>query len=151
MGNLVCLARTVKKSKLVVIFSTGCGENSWSGDEATDKQMASMIKIMSLSSSTPAKLITVLLAIAGPDFLHTYNTYTTPFDVENWLGYDEEGTLTRLSEAGELFKAPPALKAEGEEVGDENENEKEKPRASPKAEEEEVGEENEKPPQRQKV
>ena len=112
MGNLVCLARTVKKSKPVVLFSAGCGENSGGGEEATDKQMAAMMKRMSLSSSTAAELIAVLLAIAGPEFLHTYSTYATPFDVERWTSGDEDESLRRLYEAGELLK-------EGEEIVDE--------------------------------
>ena len=90
MGNLVCLARTTaKKSKPMVLFSAGCGENTGRGEgEATDKQMSSKMKKMGLSTSTTAEFIAVLLSLAGPEFLPTYSS-SGPFDVETWAVCDK--------------------------------------------------------------
>ncbi|GMI37135.1 hypothetical protein TeGR_g13472 [Tetraparma gracilis] len=120
MGSLSILARTVKKSKPVVVLETGCGENGSGGSEATDKQMKAMMKKMGLQEATAAELIGVLLSVAGPDFLATFAD-SEPYDVERWEGV---GTPL-LKAAGELLGGGGEGEGGGEGGGEELDEEEE--------------------------
>ena len=99
MGNFSMLARTVKKSKPVVLAGNGCGENSGTGEEATDKQMRAMGKKMGLTEASDVELLAVLLAIAGPDFFKTYNS-SDDYDFESFEG----DNMPRFKAAGKLLR-----------------------------------------------
>jgi hypothetical protein len=100
MGSFTILYRTVKKSKPAVLLDCGCGENSGCEKEATEKQMKAMLKRLGLKKASAVELLAVLLLLAGPDFLKTYQDFEA-YDMESWGG-DE----TKLFEAaGNLLKA----------------------------------------------
>ena len=110
MGSFTVLSRTVKKSEPAALLELWSGENSGFEKEATEKQMNAILKRLGLEKASAAELLAVLLALAGPDFLKTYQS-SEAYDVEEWGG-DE----TKLFEAaGNLLKAGTLLKADDEE------------------------------------